>query len=71
MYHVGQGIVVICPFDPANEKAEIRARIVRTEAGSDRERYLYAPAMNPHPTSRHPWAGGVEKWVRSKVIRQG
>lgn len=40
-YLVGQGIVVICPFDAANEKAEVRARIVRTEPGSDREQYVY------------------------------
>ena len=40
-YHVGQGVVVICPFDAANEKPEVRARIVRVEAGSDRDQYLY------------------------------
>jgi hypothetical protein len=40
-YLVGQGIVVICPFDVANEKAEVRARIVRTEAGSNPEQYIY------------------------------
>jgi hypothetical protein len=41
IYHVGQGIVVICPFDAANEKPEVRARIVRAEVGSDRGQYIY------------------------------
>ena len=40
-YLVGQGIVVICPFDAANEKPEVRARIVRMEPGSGKERYTY------------------------------
>ena len=40
-YLVGQGIVVICPFDAANEKAEVRARIVRVEAGSGQDQYIY------------------------------
>ncbi len=40
-YLLGQGIMVICPYDPANEKPEIRARIVRTETASERERYVY------------------------------
>jgi len=40
-YHVGQGVVVICPFDAGIEKPEVRARIVRVEAGSDRDQYLY------------------------------
>jgi hypothetical protein len=49
-YLVGQGIVVICPFDAANEKPEVRARIVRTEPGSGRDRYLYGVRYDP--TSR-------------------
>jgi hypothetical protein len=40
-YLVGQGIVVICPFDAANEKPELRARIVRSEPGSEREHFVY------------------------------
>jgi len=40
-YLVGQGIVVICPFDAANEKPEVRARIVRMEQGSGRGHYIY------------------------------
>jgi hypothetical protein len=40
-YLVGQGIVVICPYDAANEKPEVRARIVRAEAGSGRDRNIY------------------------------
>lgn len=38
-YLVGQGVVVICPFDAANEKAEVRARIVRAEGDGDQ--YVY------------------------------
>ena len=38
---VGQGIVVICPFDAANAKPEVRARIVRSELGSLQEMYIY------------------------------
>ena len=48
-YLVGQGIVVICPFDAANEKPEVRARIVRTEAGSDRGRYVYGVRYEQAP----------------------
>ena len=40
-YHVGQGIVVICPFDAASEKPEARARVVRIESGSGPERHVY------------------------------
>ncbi len=45
-YLVGQGIVVICPFDAENEKPEVRARIVRTER-PDRDRYLYGVRYEP------------------------
>ena len=40
-YLVGQGIVVICPFDAANAKPEIRARVVRSEQGSLQAVYIY------------------------------
>ena len=40
-YLVGQGIVVICPYDPENEKPEVRAHIVREERGREGDRYLY------------------------------
>jgi hypothetical protein len=40
-YQVGQGIVVICPFDAALEKAEALARIVRIGPESHPERYIY------------------------------
>jgi len=40
-YHVGQGIVVICPFDAAMEKPEALARIVRIGPESHPERYIY------------------------------
>ncbi len=40
-YLVGQGIVVICPFDVANAKPEVRARIVRSEPASLQGIYIY------------------------------
>lgn len=40
-YHVGQGVVVICPFDAEEERAEVRARIIRAEPGSGRDRRIY------------------------------
>jgi hypothetical protein len=46
-YLVGQGIVAICPFDAANIKPEVRARIVRAEAGSERERFVYGVKYEP------------------------
>jgi hypothetical protein len=41
-YLVGQSVVVICPFDEANERMEVRGRIVRIGAGSDQDRFVYA-----------------------------
>jgi len=38
-YLVGQGIVVICPYDAANEKPEVRARIVRVETVAEQNTY--------------------------------
>ena len=46
-YLVGQGIVVICPFDATNERPEARARIVRTEPGSTREHRIYGVRYEP------------------------
>lgn len=46
-YLIGQGIVAICPFEAGNEKPEVRARIVRTERGSDRERHEYGVRYEP------------------------
>ncbi|MGA2987137.1 MAG: PilZ domain-containing protein [Terriglobia bacterium] len=46
-YYVGQGIVVICPYDAANEKPEVRAHIVRVEAGSGRDWYVYGVHYEP------------------------
>lgn len=46
-YLVGQGVVVICPFDESNEKSETRARIVRTEPGSEPGRILYGVRYEP------------------------
>ena len=40
-YHLGQGLVVICPFDEAEERTEVRARIVRAEPGSGHDRRIY------------------------------
>jgi hypothetical protein len=48
-YLVGQGIVVICPFDPAAEKPEVRARVVRMEPGPGVEKHLYGVRYEPGP----------------------
>jgi len=40
-YYLGQGVVVICPFDAGEEKAEVRARIVRAEPGSAPHRRIF------------------------------
>ena len=40
-YHVGQGIVVTCPFDAAMQKPEALARIVRIGPESRPKRYVY------------------------------
>ena len=46
-YHVGQALVVICPFDAANEKPEARARIVRIETRSGPDRHIYGVRYEP------------------------
>ena len=40
-YFMGQSLVVVCPYDPAAEKPEVRARVVRVESSGDRDHYLY------------------------------
>ena len=40
-YFVGQGIVVICPYEEGEERSEARARIVRTEFGSEPDLSVY------------------------------
>jgi hypothetical protein len=40
-YHVGQGIVVTCPFDATVQKPETLARIVRIGPESRPKRYIY------------------------------
>jgi hypothetical protein len=40
-YHVGQGIVVTCPFDATMPKPETLARIVRIDPQSRPKRYIY------------------------------
>ena len=40
-YHVGQGIVVTCPFDATMQKPETLARIVRIGPESRPKRYIY------------------------------
>jgi hypothetical protein len=48
-YHLGQGIVVICPFDAKNEKPEVRARIVRTGSGAGPDWRVYGVRYEPSP----------------------
>ena len=40
-YRVAQGIVVVCPFNPAVERAEVLARIARIGPESHAGRYIY------------------------------
>lgn len=48
-YHVGQGVVVICPYDPGNEKPEVRARIVRAEGVPGSRHFIYGVCYDPVP----------------------
>jgi len=48
-YLVGQGIVVICPYDRENERPEARAHIVREEHGGERGRHLYGVRYDQTP----------------------
>lgn len=41
-YHVGQGVMILCPDSPTGEKMESRARIVREEPLAGTSRCLYA-----------------------------
>ena len=40
-YHVGEGVVVVCPYDPRGHNIEVRARVVRMReiAGTSRKFY--------------------------------
>jgi hypothetical protein len=40
-YHVGEGVVVVCPYDPRGQNIEVRARVVRVREieGSPRKFY--------------------------------
>ena len=46
-YLVGQGLVVICPFDASVERPEACARIVRIKPGSGRARNIYGVRYEP------------------------
>lgn len=53
-YLMGQGVVVICPYEPGIEKPEVRARIVRMEPALPGSRYVYGIRYEPvgyHPPS--------------------
>jgi hypothetical protein len=40
-YHVGEGVVVVCPYDPRGQNIEVRGRVVRVRGiqGSPRKFY--------------------------------
>jgi len=40
-YLVGQGIVVVCPYDTMKDKPEVCARIVRSDPGSGHDLFVY------------------------------
>jgi hypothetical protein len=48
-YLVGQGIVVICPYDRENERPEVRAHIVREDRGGEGDRRLYGVRYDQLP----------------------
>lgn len=39
-YHIGQAVMVLCPYSPTGDKLESRARIVRAEPLAGTNRYL-------------------------------
>ena len=41
LYHVGQGLRVVCPYEPSSHQIEIPARIVRSTSFKGRHRRLY------------------------------
>jgi hypothetical protein len=41
VYHVGQGLRVVCPYDPSSPAIEVPARIVRNVSFQGRHRRLY------------------------------
>jgi hypothetical protein len=41
VYHVGQGLRVVCPYDPAGQAIEVASRIVRSVTFQGRHRRLY------------------------------
>jgi hypothetical protein len=41
VYHMGQGLRVVCPYDPASPAIEVPARIVRSVSFQGRHRRLY------------------------------
>lgn len=40
-YHVGEGVIVICPYNPAGQNIETRARIVRSRVLEGGNRRVY------------------------------
>jgi hypothetical protein len=40
-YHVGEGMMVVCPYNPAGENIEVRARIVRRHAVDGTKQSVY------------------------------
>lgn len=41
VYEIGEGLQVICPYDPTGQSIEVRARIVRRYGGKGSGRHLY------------------------------
>ncbi|MFB3921927.1 MAG: PilZ domain-containing protein [Terriglobia bacterium] len=40
-YHVGEGVIVVCPYNPAGEKIETQARVVRSRPVEGTNRKIY------------------------------
>jgi hypothetical protein len=48
-YHLGQGVMVVCPYDETALSQEVRARIVRKEPLAGTSRLIYGLALDYKP----------------------
>jgi hypothetical protein len=47
-YHVGGGVMVVCPYDPSGHNIEMRARVVRRRKVEGSNRFVYGVRYDPH-----------------------
>lgn len=48
-YYIGQGIMVVCPYDPSNQHLEVRGRVVRREPLLGTQRKIYGVSYERKP----------------------